>query len=78
MTEVKEWDGNHRMMWVWNEIDHVEKKRKVVFIGDSETNIHPVISVCDEDKPVPDDVLVRKDTDQEWVPPTKVLTEVDK
>lgn len=31
-----------------------------------------------EDEPVPDDVLVRKDTDQEWVPPTKVLTEVDK
>lgn len=29
MTEVKEWDGNHRMMWVWNEIDHVEKKERL-------------------------------------------------
>lgn len=28
MTEVKEWDGNPRMMWVWNEIDHVEKKER--------------------------------------------------
>ena len=32
MKEVREWDNNPRMMWVWDSVDEKPKKKFVIYI----------------------------------------------
>ena len=48
MKEVKEWDNNPRMMWVWDNDPKDKKKMKVIYISKINDN-YPVTALSDDE-----------------------------
>ena len=44
MKEITKWNGNPRMMWVWDDF-YMRTKQKVIYIAESEKEVFKVCSV---------------------------------